>query len=76
MERAWEWAEGRHLVETVSAACAYCLQSNKCIFFSRQNILTVFCVNTSSSDFVQDHVLGTTWKAAFHTAKYINRPDD
>lgn len=44
---------------------------SKTFFFSKENILTVACVNTSSSDFIQDHVLRTTWKAALHTAKYI-----
>lgn len=37
----------------------------------KKDILTVLCVNTSSSDFIQNHVLGTSWKAALHTAKYI-----
>lgn len=34
-------------------------------------VLTVVCVDTSSSDFIKDHVLGTTWEAALHTATYI-----
>lgn len=33
-------------------------------------VLTVLCVDTSSSDFIKDHVPGTTWEAALHTARY------
>lgn len=33
-------------------------------------VLTVLCVDTSSSDFIKDHVLWTSWKATFYTVKY------
>lgn len=35
-------------------------------------VLTVLCVDTSSRDFIKDHVLGTTWEAALHAATHRN----
>lgn len=77
-KRASKSGEGTHLVNMVNAACTYCV-CREINAFSKtflkketQKILTVFRVNASSGDFIQDHVLGTTWKAALHAAKYIN----
>lgn len=79
MKRASELGDGTHLEDTVNAACTYCVCRKINTFFrpflikqNKQEILTVFRVNTSSGDFIQDHVLGTTGKAALHTANYIN----
>lgn len=35
-----------------------------------QSALTVLCVDTSSCDFIEDHVLGTTGEAALHTVTH------
>lgn len=37
------------------------------IVLENNTVLTVLCVDTSSGDFIKDHVLGTTREAALHT---------
>lgn len=61
-------------MDVVNVACASCVcrDINAFSFLKDKNILTVFWVNTSSGDFIQDHVLGTAWKAALHAAKHVN----